>query len=815
MSFRILFYCTAALAAAAQTPATPEFPLGPPAPLSGFSDDGVLAIYVNEDRVGTVYMGWKKDGSFDNRVVLQVAGQTAERRTVLTPDAEGRWVKFTTSIGGVEISAERTGSTATRTVRGGATTSNLPVRQGSFVFDNNGFGSVSQSLRAYDRAKGGAQKFPLLIIGGGGTTLTIELLEKTTRAVAGRDLSLTRFRYNLQAGGADMFAWAGDDGLLYLLEIPSQKSAIVREGHEALRKAPAPDPLVSSPEYEVDEVHNAEVPMRDGVRLKADIYQPKRAARAPAILIRTPYKKDMMQLTGRFYARRGYVCAIQDVRGRFGSPGVWEPFMNEARDGYDTVEWLAAQPYTNGKVGMIGASYVGWVQWLAAGERPPHLTAIIPNVAPPDPFFNVPYEYGVFFLRGALWWADVLESAATADLSGAALQRTMEKKYTEAARKLPVIDLDKEILGRESKYWREWIRHNTNDAFWRRGSHLDKLAKVRIPVFHQSGWFDGDGIGAKLNYLAMARHGHPYQKLTLGPWGHTDAASRTLGETDFGAAALVDLQRDYLRWFDHWLKGRDSKILDEPLVSLFVMGENKWLHGPVYPLPQTQMTKLYLASGGKANTSKGDGKLTWETPAAAAPSDRYTYDPGDPSPDPRVFEEPEESKKRVLTYEERRKLARTYHDRVTDSRADILVYATSPLEKPVTIAGPVSMKLWASTSARDTDWFVWLMKVDKKGEIQSLTQGKFRARFLRSMAKPRLLTPDKVYEYTIDLWHTGIRFDRGERIRIEVSSSGWPIFSRNLNTGGHNEMETRFVKANQTVHHDAARPSHLLLPVIP
>jgi len=260
------------------------------------------------------------------------------------------------------------------------------------------------------------------------------------------------------------------------------------------------------------------VPMRDGVKLATDIYLPLNVEKAPLILVRTPYKKEMSELQARYYARRGYAFAIQDTRGRFGSQGQWEPFVNEAKDGYDTIEWLAAQPWSNGKVGMIGASYLGWVQWFAASQHPPHLTTMIPNVSPPDPFHNMPYENGVLFLYGALQWATIVESEATADISGAAITNALDKKFGKLMNSLPVIDLDKAVLGKENRYWRNWIAHpSAQDKYWADTMFLDKLKDVNIPVFHQSGWYDGDGIGAKLNYLKMASYGHANQKLAIGP----------------------------------------------------------------------------------------------------------------------------------------------------------------------------------------------------------------------------------------------------------------------------------------------------------
>src|SRR5262249_4020337 len=240
-----------------------------------------------------------------------------------------------------------------------------------------------------------------------------------------------------------------------------------------------------------------------------------------------------------------------------------------------------------------------------------------------------------------------------------------------------------------------------------------------------------------------------------------------------------------LRWFALWLKGFDNSIDKEPLVSLFVMGSNKWLHGQAYPLEITHPRKLYLAGSGQANTEKGDGRLTFDAPPAGAPPDHYAYDPGDPTPEPRFYEESEENEKKVRSVNERRSDAKNYHHKVTQERKDILVYATEPLTKPLTFAGPLSAVLYASSSARDTDWFVSLMEVDKDGEIFSLAQGKMRARFRKSMRTPEFLKPGEVYEYTIDLWHTGITIPAGSRLRVEIASAAFPLFSRNLNTGGH------------------------------
>ena len=788
----------------------PEQPKGLPASLAGFEDEGTFDVILNEQRLAVMQCSWKKDGTFESHATVTLAGQTVQQSTRITAGADGRWTNIDMVSPVATVKIVRDGMNVTRTLKDKTTT--WQTREGVILMDNSAPSLTSLVIRAYDLKKGGAQKFPVLVLPGQAIEVTLEAKEKVERSIAGKDLSLVRF--TLSAPGSDADILVDDYGKVYMMGVPAQKVVFIREGYEALLKAEAADPLLSAPKYEVEIDHGVKVPMRDGISLAADVYRPQGMEKAPIILARTPYKKEMDEIQARYYARRGYAFIVEDCRGRYGSQGVWEPFVNEAKDGYDTIEWLAQQPYSNGKVGMIGGSYVGAVQWWAAGMHPPHLVTMIPNVSPPDPFYNIPYEYGAFFLWGDIWWSDIVESGAAADISGAALNKIGDKKYSKLLRALPVIDLDKAVLGKENPSWRKWIEHPTDDSYWRQADFLDRLKDVNIPVFQESGWFDGDGIGTKLNYLKMEQYKHSNQKLTIGPWGHTDSAARMVGDHDFTESAIIDLQRDYLRWFDHWLKGVDNGIDKEPLVSVFVMGSNKWLHGQAYPLEVTQAQKLYLWSNGNANTEKGDGKLTFDAPAPNVPADRYTYDPGDPTPEPRFYEESEENEKKVRTADERKAEAKAYHHKITAERKDILVYQTDVLTRPLTFAGPISAVLSASSSAKDTDWFMSLMEVNKDGEIFVLTQGKIRARYRKSMQTPELLKPNEIYEYTLDLWQTGITIPAGSRLRIEVASAAFPLFSRNLNTGGHNETETKYVSAQQMIYHDAKHPSYVLLPVV-
>lgn len=816
----------AAAQAAVPAPAAEARPM----PQSGHPESGVFKLIAMDSEVGRVEYALAANGHYERTLILSMGGQKVEDRLVIETDANGEWTSAVETAPTDTVTVRREGDTAQMTAKSKGEKFSAKLVPGHLLDDNYGPAFYSFMLRAYDMNKKGVQTFPRFVIPGRIVDFDLEYKGREVREVKGKDVEFLRFTSKVKS--LEIFLWAdATDFRIDLMDVPVQKAAFVREGFESLMSAGTEDPLLSKPVYDVRK-ETVMMPMRDGVQLATDIHYPVAKAGGPAlpaklpvVLIRTPYKKDMDEMQGGYYARRGYATAIQDCRGRFSSQGKWEPFVNEPKDGYDAVEWLGTREWSSGKVGMIGGSYVGWVQLWAAVEKPPHLTTIIPNVAPPDPFYNMPYEYGAFFILGSIWWAEILEKDATGDLSGKALAEINDRKYEKILRTLPVIDLDRKILGRKNEYWRQWIEHDTNDAYWSRANFMDKLASLDIPVFLQSGWFDGDGIGAKLNYAALSRSKNANIKLVLGPWGHTDTSSSRLGDFDFGPQAAPDLQKLYVRWFDYWLKGVENKILDEPLVQTFVMFSNKWLTGPTYPLPGTTLTNLYLESSKGANTSKGDGKLSLAAPAGpgtgaagARGYEEYVYDPADPTPWPQYYyrsdEEIKQEKEKATDVDAAKAKAKAFHQGVTDVRDDILVFQTEPLETPVSVAGPVSAVLYASTDAPDTDWYVTLMDVDEKGEIFNLVHGALRAKYRNSMAKPELLEKGKVYPFSLDMWQTGITFQKGHRIRVEVSSALFPMFSRNLNTGGHNETETKFRKAVQRIYHTPEFPSHVVLPVV-
>jgi putative CocE/NonD family hydrolase len=353
------------------------------------------------------------------------------------------------------------------------------------------------------------------------------------------------------------------------------------------------------------------------------------------------------------------------------------------------------------------------------------------------------------------------------------------------------------LTGKEVPFYREWIKHNTLDEYYEPFTFHEKLKELDIPVFLQSGWFDGDGIGTKLNYYALAQSKSPLVKVVIGPWGHSASSSTRYMDLKFGDEAGLDLQRLYLRWFDHWLKGFDNGITSEPEVMLFDMFSNRWHTGDSFPLPQSVYKQLYLDGEGDAD-DKSEGLLTFEAPMENEDYDEYIYNPEDPTP----------------TWDQRIKDEKDFFDE-TVNRPDILVYETAPMTEPMTLAGPVELILYAESDAPDTDWFGILYAVRNDSDLVYLSKGCIRARYRNSFKETKLLEPGKIELYGIDMWQTGLTLKEGDKLRLEIQSAYFPNFSRNLNTGGNNEMETEYRSAHQKIHHSKEYPSHLLIPVIP
>ncbi len=561
---------------------------------------------------------------------------------------------------------------------------------------------------------------------------------------------------------------------------------------------PTSTPATPAPVQPADELKiefNRRVPMRDHTELSADVYRPVAPGRYPVILLRTPYTKTGASAVKiiRYFVVHGYVVVNMDVRGRGDSDGTFVPYRNEGPDGYDAIEWCAAQAWSNGKVGTLGGSYNGAIQWLAAVQQPPHLAAMIVLASPSDPFVEWP--------TGQPLPADISWYHYTA---GHVLQNMDLVDWNKLYQHLPLITMD-EAMGRPNRNWKDEVEHAKLDNWWEPRRYQNKYERVRVPVLGISGWYDDEQVGTPLNYIGMTTKGatpdvRRSQRLLLGPWPHAINSSTKLGEVEFGPTAVIDMNAYWLRWFDHWLKGGDDGLMQEPPVRIFVMGENVWRDEHEWPLARTRWTKYYLHSHGRANTLNGDGALTTAAPARE-PTDTYTYDPAQPTP--------------YITDPSFAQIGGPDDYRQVEERADVLVYTSEPLTEDTEVCGPIRVQLTAASSAPDTDFMAKLIDVWPNGFAQRLTDGMVRARFRTGMDKPTPIEPGRAYTYDLDLWNTCQLYRQGHRLRLEISSSAFPKYDRNLNTGETLGQTTRMQKAAQKIYHDSERLSYVVLPIVP
>ncbi len=577
----------------------------------------------------------------------------------------------------------------------------------------------------------------------------------------------------------------------------------VLAGLPLLAQAPPSNPGSHAVQVET----GVRVPMRDGVALACDVYRPAAPGRFPVLLTRTPYNRDD-PASGVFLASHGYVVVLQDVRGRFDSEGEFDPFRHEAEDGYDTVEWAAALPYSDGRVGMFGGSYVGATQMLAASAAPPHLVGIFPYVTASE------YYDGWTYLGGALmqWFAESWTSGLAVD--------TVTRKTAALARprqwaeQLPVDEYRVAALPtavEAAPYFRDWVEHETDDEYWQAVRVSDRYGKMNVRALHVGGWHDIFSGGSIRNFIGMqkqapteeARKG---QRLMMGPWAHAATSPEgTIGGVTFGPQAVLDMNRTSVEWYDHVMKGAQNQFASEAPVRIFVMGDNAWRDESEFPLARTQYTRYYLHAGKGAGSIAGDGSLS-TAPPKAEPPDRFEYDPASPV---RTIGG------RICCGAAGGYAPGPFDQGPNEKRSDVLVYSTPPLAQDVEVTGFITMELHAGTSAADTDFTAMMVDVDETGFARYLADGIIRARFRESRAKTAPVVPGQVYKYEIDLWATSNVFKAGHRIRLYLSSSNFPRFNRNLNTGERTPGGTKMVRAAQTIYHDAARPSAIVLPIIP
>ena len=575
----------------------------------------------------------------------------------------------------------------------------------------------------------------------------------------------------------------------------------------------------STPTHDVKWAMNVPVPMRDGVRLATDLFLPDAEGQFPVVLVRTPYGSENPGYSeqGRYYASRGYVFAVQDIRGKYDSEGDWYGRRSERDDTDDTITWLGTQPWSSGSVGMVGASYGGLVQLMVAPAGNPHLKALIPEVTPVT-LGRTPEAYRrlAVYARG---------NSAPSELSwlvstdGRVNQNGSAYDWNELFRHLPLVELParmgreipiwEKLIGNEVGLWEEYLesaaRNQWTDPILDWPDHRELYRAVDVPILQRTGWFDGSTDHAFYNREQVLRHSasdlaRAQQHLLIGPWPHAYSGSSTIGALDFGDDAVLDLRAIHLRWFDRWLKDFDNGVDRDPPLRLFLMGRNEWHEAWEWPLSGTEFATFHLHSGGGANSNPGDGVLAPEPPGDEPP-DRYRYDPGDPTP--------------AITGGENSEMAGDgpVDIRFIEQRDDVLTYTTETLDREVEVTGPVSATLYVASSAAQTEFIVRLVDVHPDGAAYPVWYTYANAFGTRGI-EPVGLTEEghRIWKLEFDLPPTSQAFLPGHRIRVQITSAAFPLF-RHLNTDGDPAYETEWRPAEQTVFHDAERASHVVLPV--
>jgi putative CocE/NonD family hydrolase len=573
-------------------------------------------------------------------------------------------------------------------------------------------------------------------------------------------------------------------------------------------------PLLAAESFAVKVERDVSAKMRDGVTLRADIYRPDADGKFPVLLQRTPYNKSGGSVNFAYLAAaHGYVVVIQDVRGRYTSEGDWYPFIHEAEDGYDAVEWAAALPYSNGEVGMFGGSYVGATQMLAATAHPPHLAGICPVVTASNYHDGWTYQGGAF----EQWFDESWASGLAQDTLNRSVQKATNARIGEDVLPLttyPLFNLPAAGAVNASTpllapYFLDWLAHPVYDDYWKRLTIEDHYPDIRVPALHIAAWYDIFLGGSLRNYIGLKAHAateeaRKGQRLLVVIGGHA-GGGRKIGDVDFGPeAAKYDENDPTLRWYDFLFKGMQNEFATGKPVTIFVMGPNQWRQEDDWPLARAKNTRYFLHSQGSANSSRGNGSLSTTAPASE-PADKFTYDPGKPVP----------TTGGPLCCDAVHLAPGPKDQRAVEERDDVLIYSTSPLEHDLEVTGPVRLEFFASSSTVDTDFTAKLVDVSPDGSAINVAEGILRAKYRDSQETPTLLTPGKVYSLAIDLWATSNVFRAGHRIRLEISSSNFPRFDRNLNTGESAATSAKWTDATNTILHDAAHPSALLLPVVP
>ncbi|MGA8151190.1 MAG: CocE/NonD family hydrolase [Terriglobales bacterium] len=553
---------------------------------------------------------------------------------------------------------------------------------------------------------------------------------------------------------------------------------------------------------------NVAIPMRDGVVLRADILRPATEGRFPVLVYRTPYGKEFAlkdYTTFQHAVERAYAVVVQDVRGRYASAGEFRPYENEGQDGYDTIEWAARQPWSTGDVGTFGLSYPGAVQWLAAVESPPHLKAMVPAMtfSTPQNFF---YAWGLWDMSWMEWiWDDIsADVRAQKNLPGPKTDEEASAAWDQVAAKmqrtLPLNQLE-ELRG-IAPYYYDWLSHPPEDPWWDWAELRNKYDRVHAAVLNLSAWYDDNygPEGATTNFLGLLKSrsgdGDPRTHLLLGPWVHGVGSTHHThaGEREFGPSAVIDYDEVILRWMDHYLRGISNGVEKEPPVRYFVMGDNQWRDANIWP-PAAESSSYYLYASGRDGSA---GSLSTQAPEGTSKPISFVSDPANPVLNPY-------------------KNSGAHDYRELSRRTDVLTFDSALLNAGLEVTGPIRAEIYFSCDCRDTDLWVRLLDVAPDGSALNLMSPGLdvqRASY-RDMARGRqLLAPGRVYRIELDHLITSNVFQKGHRVRVQLSTTFFPNFSRNLQTGESEAVSAKMQKANVSIYVDHEHPSRILLPVV-
>ncbi len=602
-------------------------------------------------------------------------------------------------------------------------------------------------------------------------------------------------------------------------------------------RAQAPRVAVRPAEFDVIVEKNVMIAARDGVKLAADIYRPAREGTAPALLTRTPYNKgDGTSSEAKYYASRGYVVVMNDVRGRYASEGTWRLMADDPNDGHDVVEWIAAQPWSNGKVGTFGTSYPGGTQHALAETNPPHLTTMVPVDALSNTGVAGMRHNGAFELRFMNWVFQIGAPNSKAALANPKLREALTengRRIREHADNLPVRLGNTPLRGvPEYEAWLvEAMRSGPESPFWKiKGMSVIDHVKdyADVPILHITGWYDSWTRQVTMNYLALSASKKAPQRLLIGPWVHGSQRSNVSGEVEFSSDAAIDLDALRLRWYDHTMKGDQNGVADDPPVMIYVMGTGDdsrsaagrlrhggfWRPEREWPIARARATTFYLHT---------DGRLDPAMPSAQTSSTTYTFDPRNPVP---TIGGNISSNQGLMTnggYDQRpREDTHAAWDRLPLSeRRDVLVFRTPPLTEDVEVTGTVEAKLWVQSTAPDTDFTAKLIdEVPPNADYPlgfdlNIGDSIVRLRYRDGLDGPKPLPPGDLAQVSIPLYPTSNVFKKGHRIRLDISSSNYPRFDVNPNTGDPLGTHRRMVAADNTVYHEASHASAVILPVVP